>query len=288
MAKKGLGKGLGSFFENENMPSITEEISAISESNSELSLTKIEPNKNQPRRVFDKEKIAALADSIKQQGLIQPIVVTKQDNGRYMIVAGERRWRAAKQAGLKKVPVIIKEYSPSQIAQIALMENLQREDLNPIEEAVGYRSLLETYSLTQESISRLMGKSRSAIANSIRLLSLDDEIQEYLASGKLSSGHARAILSIDDTNRRKELAQRIIKEDLSVRQAEALSKAKQQKSKKTPMDSVYKIEIEHIEEKIASCYGTKVKISHTPKKGKIEIEYYGNEDLERILGLMNV
>ncbi len=292
MAKKGLGKGLGSFFENEDIPSITEEITKEPQSTTEVALTKIEPNKNQPRRTFDKEKLQALADSIKEQGLIQPIVVTKQANGRYMIVAGERRWRAAKLAGLKNVSVVIKEYTPTQIAQIALIENLQREDLNPIEEALAYRSLLEEYSLTQEQVSAVSGKSRSAVANSIRLLSLDEEIQKLVISGKISSGHARALLSVENKKDREAIAKRIIDEDLSVRQTEsianALKKAKPKKDKPSLSDDVYKIELERIQEKLCSGFGTKVKITGGKKKGKIEIEYYGNDDLDRILGILNI
>ncbi len=292
MAKKGLGKGLGSFFENEDIPSITEEITKEQQPTTEVALTQIEPNKNQPRRTFDKEKLQALADSIKEQGLIQPIVVTKQQNGRYMIVAGERRWRAAKIAGLKKVNVVIKEYTPTQIAQIALIENLQREDLNPIEEALAYRSLLEEYSLTQEQVSKASGKSRSAVANLIRLLSLDDAMQKLVISGKISSGHARALLSVENKKDREAIAKRIIDEDLSVRQTEnianALKKAKPKKDKPSLSDDVYKIELERIQEKLCSGFGTKVKITGGNKKGKIEIEYYGNDDLERILGILNI
>lgn len=290
MAKKaGLGKGLSSFFDDADIPSVTQ--TEENESISELGINEIEPNKNQPRKSFDKEKIEALAKSISEQGIIQPIVVTKQSNGRYMIVAGERRWRAAKKAGLKKVPVVKREYTPEQIAQIALIENLQREDLNPIEEAMGYSSLLEEYSLTQEAISRVTGKSRSAIANSIRLLSLDEALQKLLEEGKITSGHARALLSVENLEQRQLLAKRIIDEGLNVRQAESIAKQLQSGKKKKPkkeINSAYKIELERIEEKLSSDFGTKVKISHTPKKGKIEIEYYGNEDLERILALIGM
>lgn len=284
MAKKGLGKGLDSFFGADDIPEITSQ--AASESLSELALTDIEPNRDQPRKDFDKEKIDALAASIKEQGLIQPIVVCKMSNGRYMIVAGERRWRAAKKAGLKKVPVTIKDYSPSQIAQAALVENLQREDLNPIEEAQGYRSLLDEYDMTQEAVSSITGKSRSAVANSIRLLALEKEYQKLLKDGAISGGHARALLSVEGA-KRKELCERIIANGLNVRQAEALSKTlgKTPKKKKKTASAVM-TEIRHIEEELSSQLGTKVKISHTATKGKIEIEYFGNEDLDRILSLI--
>lgn len=286
MAKKGLGTGLGSFFGDDDIAEITTPSADMG--TAELLTTEIEPNKNQPRKTFDKEKIETLAASIKEQGIIQPIVVTPQKNGRYMIVAGERRWRAAKKAGLKKVPVIVKEYTQEEIAQIALVENLQREDLNPIEEAMGYRSLLEEYSLTQEAVSTITGKSRSAVANSIRLLSLDKDEQKLLLDGKITSGHARALLSIEDKSLRKALAERIVNENLNVRQAEAAAKA-MQKQKPSPKkkNPAVMAEITRLEESLASSLGTKVKISHTKKKGKIEIEYYGNEDLERILGLIS-
>ena len=289
MAKKGLGKGLGSFFDNDDIPAITHEITQNPQGVTEIELTKIEPNKNQPRHSFDKEKIEALAKSIKEQGLISPIVVVEQQNGRYMIVAGERRWRAAKAAGLKKVGVVIKNYTETEIAQIALVENLQREDLNPIEEALGYRSLLEKYSLTQEAISNITGKSRSAIANAIRLLSLNEKIQKYIIDGKLTSGHARALLSVENEKVRDEAAQKIMEDGLSVREAEKLcaslaKEKKVQKSKKK--EDAVSVEIKRLEENLCSSLGTKVKISHTNKKGKIEIEYYGNEDLERILDII--
>lgn len=287
MAKKGLGKGLGSFFDSTDIPEIEENPAGIEE----MALSEIEPNKDQPRKSFDKEKISSLAQSIKEQGIIQPIVVTKRKNGRYMIVAGERRWRAAREAGLKKVPVIKKEYTDSQIAQLALIENLQREDLNPIEEAQGYKTLLEKFSMTQEDVSRVTGKSRSAVANSIRLLTLENDLQKLVASGEISSGHARALLSIENRDLRNEAVSKIINEGLNVRQAELLAKqlcTPKKGKKKQELSEAYKIEIEGIEKRLSSNFGTKVKISHTPKKGRIEIEYYGDEDLERILGLINM
>ena len=213
MAKKGLGKGLGSFFDSTDIPEIEENPAGIEE----MALSEIEPNKDQPRKSFDKEKISSLAQSIKEQGIIQPIVVTKRKNGRYMIVAGERRWRAAREAGLKKVPVIKKEYTDSQIAQLALIENLQREDLNPIEEAQGYKTLLEKFSMTQEDVSRVTGKSRSAVANSIRLLTLENDLQKLVASGEISSGHARALLSIENRDLRNEAVSKIINEGLNAK-----------------------------------------------------------------------
>ncbi len=294
MAKKGLGKGLGSLFDEHNITNdITNDIinkEAPSQNGIEnIKLTLIEPNKNQPRKSFDEEKIKALADSIKENGLIQPVIVTPSKNGMYKIVAGERRWRASKKAGLREIPVVIKDYTDEQIAEIALIENLQREDLNPIEEALGYKTLLEEFNLTQELIGKRIGKSRSAISNSLRLLSLEEQIQKLLVSGEISSGHARAILSLEENELRLALSKRIIEDNLNVRQTEALAKQLQKKKpeKKPPKKSAYEIEIEKIQNDLASQFGTKVKIMHTDKKGKIEIEYYGSDDLERILNLIN-
>lgn len=290
MAKKGLGKGLGSLFDDNNIIDdiITQE-TPDNKGISTVSISSIEPNKKQPRRQFDKEKIDALANSIRENGLIQPIIVTPSKNGMYKIVAGERRWRASKKAGIKEIPVVIREYSDEKIAEIALVENLQREDLNPIEEALGYKTLLEEFNLTQELVSKRIGKSRSAIANSMRLLSLEDQIQKLLISGEISSGHARAILSVDDNELRLAFSKRIIEDSLNVRQAESLAKQLQKKKpqSKPSKKSAYDIELEKIQNTLSSSLGTKVKISHTDKKGKIEIEYYGNDDLERILKLIN-
>lgn len=288
MAKKGLGKGLESLFENDSMPALSEDTEK--QETTEIKLSMIEPNPNQPRNYFDPEALEALAESIAEHGLIQPITITPQKNGRYMIVAGERRWRAAKKAGLTSIPALIKELTDEEIAKIALIENLQREDLNPIEEALGYKSLIDDYSLTQEAVSKIIGKSRSAVANSLRLLVLDDDIQKLLIDGSLTGGHARALLSVENENERKLFAKRIIEEGLNVRQAEALAKQlnKPKKKKSKPAVDAYSIELDRLQERLSSGLGTKVKISHTQKRGKIEIEYYGNEDLERILNLINM
>lgn len=286
MAKRGLGKGLGTLFENDSAEIKDDSTNGVST----LKINDVEPNKNQPRKTFDTEKIEALADSIKEHGLIQPIVVTQGKNGIYKIVAGERRWRAAKKAGLKEIPVVINEYTDEQVAEVALIENLQREDLNPIEEALGYHVLLEDFNLTQEMISQKIGKSRSAIANSLRLLSLDDDIKKLLISGEISSGHARAVLSLESSELRLALTKRIIEDNLNVRQAEEIAKQlnKQKKPKKEKQITVTDIETENLANKISSTLGTKVKIMHTAKRGKIEIEYYGNDDLDRILNLLNL
>ena len=282
MAKKGLGKGLDVLFNEENSGSIDDGVI-------ELKITQIEPNANQPRKNFDKDKLDILAESIKEHGLIQPIIVVKSDNGFYTIVAGERRWRAAKKAGLTTIPAVIKNYSAQTVTEVALIENLQREDLNPIEEALGYKSLIDEYSLTQDEISKRIGKSRSAIANSLRLLSLEDELQQHVISGEISEGHARAILSLDGFTLREFLLNRIIEDGLNVRQAEKLAKDLQKpKTEKTKEVSVYDIELDRIRSKLERGFGTRVKIQQNAKKGKIEIEYYGNEDLDRILSLFNI
>ena len=287
MAKKGLGKGLNGLFEGTAAELLESEKSG---GITKLKINSVEPNKDQPRKVFDAEKLETLAESIKEHGLIQPITVTAGKNGNYLIIAGERRWRAAKKAGLSEIPAIIGEFTPQEAAELALIENLQREDLNPIEEALGYRQLLEKFSLTQEDISKKIGKSRSAVANSLRLLSLDDRTRDLVADGMISSGHARALLSVEDPEIREALVKRITEGSLNVRQAEALAKQLSKKRpKKAPKEpTAGDIEIEHISEKMSSALGTKVKISHTARKGRIEIEYYGNDDLERLLTLLNV
>ena len=283
--KKGLGRGIGALF--------SEDTNIISEQPGDvkpvmLKLTEIEPNKNQPRKDFDKEKINSLAESIKEYGLIQPIVVTKNKSGRYTIVAGERRWRAAKTANLKEVPVVINEYTDEQIAEIALIENLQREDLNPIEEALGYQSLIQNFNLTQENVSEKLGKSRSAIANSLRLLALDEEIKKFLISGELSSGHARAILSLPTKELRLELTERILLNNLNVRQAESAAKLMQKTKKQKSSPTAYDIEVNSLCERLSSKFGTKVTLSRGKKKNKIEIEYYNDSDLERIIDIFDI
>ena len=280
MAKSKMGRGLGALFE----PSISENADSVET----LRITQVEPNRNQPRRSFDDDKIDELAESIKEHGIIQPIIVVK--NGEmYRIVAGERRWRAAKKLGLKEVPVVIRNYSEFEIAQIALIENLQRENLNPIEEAIGYQTLMSKYDMTQEDVSNKLGKSRSAVANSVRLLSLDEPIQQKLISGEITSGHARALLSISSPKIRLAVLESIIEKNLNVRQTESLAKQleKSKPRKKNPIiNEQVKAQLEELENRLSSHLGTKVTLSHNAKKGKIEIEYYGNDDLERILGII--
>lgn len=272
--KKGLGKGLEALISFE----VHDENAII-----ELKINDIEPNINQPRKTFDQERLAEMASSIREHGIIQPIVVRKKHE-KYEIIAGERRWRAARLAGLTKVPVIIKNFSDQQVIQAALIENLQREDLNPIEEATGYEQLMKAYKLTQEDVAKIIGKSRSAVANTLRLLSLDERVKELIIKDKITSGHARALVVINDKDLQYEITKKIIENDLSVRETEKLLNSidNKKKIKKKEINPIY-IEIE---ETLKGILGTKVKISNNKNKGKIEIEYYSNDDLERIINLL--
>lgn len=274
--RKGLGRGLNTMIQSVDLEPKDNIVS-------QLNIIDVEPNRDQPRKNFDKESLEALSGSIKEIGVILPIIVVKTASGRYQIIAGERRWRAAKLAGLKTIPAIVKSYDDKEAAEVALIENLQREDLNPIEEAKGYKSLMDGFSMTQEEISKRVGKSRSAVANSLRILNLPDEIIKYLITGEISQGHGRALLAIEDNLLKIEIAKRIIKEGLNVRQVEALVKAlSEKKPKKKKKTTQLDIEIKALEEKFEKSLSTKVRIKHGAKKGKIEIEYYGNDDLERI------
>ncbi len=280
MAKRsGLGKGLSAL--------IPEELNE-DENKNLISMNLIKPNGKQPRKIFDEEKISSLAESIKEHGIIQPIVVKSINNG-YMIIAGERRWRAAKLAGLKEVPVIIMDITDNQILEISLIENIQREDLNPIEEALAYRRLIQEFNFKQEDLSIRIGKSRVAISNTMRLLNLDDRVQDYLKDGVITEGHGRALLAIANKDLQYELSQKVIDEDLTVRDVEKIIKninkdnAIEQVNK--PMNPYYN----EIKEKLQSYFDTKVNINFKKdNKGKIEIEYYSQEDLQRILDMMKI
>lgn len=283
-SKKALGKGLDAYFKDVSIEP------AASKTNSEpgvlrLKIRDVEPNPNQPRRFFDKDKLEALASSVREHGVIQPILVKAEDSGMYTIIAGERRWRAAKLAGLTEIPCVLGEYSHKQVMEIALVENLQREDLNPVEEAEGYRNLMEAFSLTQEEVAVRVGKSRSAVANSMRLNGLSDKIKKMLISGELTQGHARALLGLEKEADRTSLAERIIKEGLNVRQTENAVTAllKNKKPAKKIVDKNVEVYFKNLAEKLSSKLETKVSIKHGKKRGKIEIEYYSNEDLENII-----
>lgn len=286
-AKKGLGRGLGAFFDD-----IEENIAEKSLQNEEekggiktLKLRDIEPNPDQPRKNFEKDKLEALAASIKEHGIVQPIVVKPQKNGMYTIVAGERRWRAAHIAGLTQVPCVEGDYTEKQIMELALVENLQREDLNPIEESEGYRKLMDTFGLTQEEVAARVGKSRSAVANALRLNGLSDKIKDMVIEGKLTSGHARALLAVEKDADRLALAQRIVEEGLNVRQAEKLAANPVIKKTVTPpqIDRNTEKYFKDLEKDISRRLGAKVSIKNGKNRGKIEIEYFSPQELEGIL-----
>lgn len=295
MAKRGgLGKGLDSLIPEGVMELTASGRSSDQKADTMLKISLIEPNRDQPRKVFEEEPLLELAESIKQFGIIQPLVVTKKDNY-YEIIAGERRWRAAKLAGLKEVPVIIKEYTDQEIMEISLIENIQREDLNAIEEAQAYQKLLKEFHLTQEEVARRVSKSRTAITNTMRLLKLDEKIQNMVIENEISSGHARALLAIEDKEVQHQTAQKIVSEQLSVRETEQmvrdlLNPEVKTSEEKKPVKKQLESELtayREAEDKLKSILGTKVIIQKKDNnKGKIEIEYYSVEDLDRIIELM--
>lgn len=255
----------------------------------EIDINKIEANKNQPRKYFDEESLLELSESIKNYGMIQPIIV-KKVNDYYELIAGERRFRAAKIAGLKKLPAIIKDFDKSTAFEVALIENIQRKDLNPIEEAESFYKLQTEFAFSQEEIAEKVGKSRSAIANIIRLLNLDNRVINFIRENKLSVGHAKALLSISDKDMQFELAERVIEEDFSVRETEKIIKSLQQKQNKQTIEQKTQSTIQFdtttyrsIENDLKGLFATKVKVSAQKNKGKIEIEYYSDDDLDRIL-----
>lgn len=285
MSKKfALGKGLGALIPEES-------INEQKESKLLVPLNKIKSNSNQPRKKFDNDKIVELAESIKHHGIIQPLILKKIED-EYIIVAGERRWRAAKSLGLEEVPAIIMDLSDKQVLEISLIENIQRQDLNPIEEAMAYKKLLSDFELTQEELSKKIGKSRTAITNSIRLTNLDERVQTYLIEGVISEGHGRALLAISDGDIQYELSQRIIDEKLSVREIERIvknilsdkDKSKDRSETEKELNSYYR----DIKDRLQDFFGTKVNLSNKKNKGKIEIEYYSEEDLQRILDIINL
>ena len=284
--RTGLGKGLDSMIPPKaTSKAAKEKVSNVSKTGETiLKINEVEPNKKQPRKFFNEEALKELSDSIKQHGIVQPLVVAKQKDY-YEIIAGERRWRAAKMAGLKEVPVVIKDYSPQEIMEVALIENIQREDLNPVEEAKAYQNLIKEYNLKQEEVAERVSKSRSAITNSLRLLKLNERVLDFLIQETISSGHARALLALEDPEKQVSVAEKIAKEHLSVRDTEKLVKNINQPVKKAPKkelknDFVYK----NMEEQLKQKIGTKVKINRkSENKGKIEIEYYSQDDLEKIV-----
>jgi len=286
MAKKfTLGKGLGAL--------IPEEIEELREENDNIliSINKIKSDEEQPRKLFDSEKIAELAESIKTHGIIQPLILRKYMEDQYIIVAGERRWRAAKMVGLKEIPAVIMELSDRDILEISLIENIQRQDLNPIEEALAFRKLLNDFKITQEELSKRIGKSRVAIANTMRLTNLDERVQQYIIESILTEGHGRVLLAINDKQKQYELAQQVIDEKLSVRELERLiKKANEQEEKDYISDNINELNpyYKEIKNQLQNYFGTKVNVSAKKNKGKIEIEYYSEEDLQRILDIINM
>ena len=304
MAKKsGLGRGLDALFAdavpvNEDWTPAAEAVPGKAEETGDnydrihyIDINDIRPNSAQPRIHFDEEKLAELASSIKTNGVITPLIVRESANG-YELVAGERRWRASRQAGLKKVPCIIRDFDDRQNAIVAIIENMQREDLNPIEEALGLKSMTEKYGFTQEQVSASLGRSRTYITNSIRLLKLPEEIQQYVSSGQMSAAHGRTIINIPDKAKQKEIADKIIRNDLSVRATERLAEKvkdelkperRKRKKKTSEEDTARAAEIAAVERELMTLTGTKVHIAGDENKGKIELEYYSIDELNRLI-----
>lgn len=282
MAKKtGLGKGLDALFTNNIVEDKEEEIRE-GEKVLNLKVIEVEPNRNQPRKHFDEEALDELAESIKRYGLIQPIIVTKKDNY-YEIIAGERRWRASKRAGLTEIPAIVRDDDERKNKEIALIENIQREDLNAIEKATGIKLLMDEYNLTQQQVAEMLGKSRSSIANTVRILNLDPRVLELAKEGKLTEGHCRALLAIEDSDKQYNMALRMLEKGTSVNE---LEKKVQAKKKQKKQDDKYEAIYRDIEDSFQSFFGTKVRLDAKKRSGKIIIQYSSNEDLERILELL--
>ena len=296
---RGLGKGLDSLIpdavgeartkkEAVERNQVSEDSAAGSTPETFVKITAVEPNRKQPRKTFNEDSLQELSDSIKQVGLIQPILVQDRKD-HFEIIAGERRWRAAKLAGLKEVPVIIRDYSEQEIMEISLIENIQREDLNPIEEAQAYKRLLTEFNLKQDEVAERVSKSRAAVTNSIRLLKLSDKVQQMVIDDMISTGHARALIAVEDPEEQFELAQRIFDEKLSVREVEKLVKNlhKPEKTKKKPDDKTIQVIYQDIEDRLKQKLSTKVTVTSKGEgSGKIEIEFYNHEDLDRLLEMI--
>lgn len=274
--QRGLGKGLGALIDDFSAAPASDTIT-------KLPLQKVEPNPNQPRKSFDEEELQALADSIAEHGILQPLAVRTLDGGFYQIIAGERRWRAARMAGLEEVPVVVLEADDRTVMELALIENLQRQDLNPMEEAEGYRVLMEEYGLTQEQAAARVGKSRPAVTNALRLLALPEEVREMVEGGTLSAGHARAVLSLPNERLQKAAAQKIIALRLSVRQAEAM--CKRMAAEEKPQKAKPALTVDYVgecEKMLTKQLGRRVKIVSGRRKGRFELEFYGEDDLQRL------
>lgn len=291
--KSGLGRGLDAIFLDNTADINFNSTISNTENISFLRVTELEPRPDQPRKSFDNESLAQLADSIATHGLIQPIIVRESDTGFYRIIAGERRWRAAKMAGLIEIPVIIMDINDKKASEIALIENIQRENLNPIEEALAYRTLMDDYNLTQEDVSKAIGRSRSAVANSLRLLDLPDDVIELIVSNRLTAGHARTLLALNNVDDIINAADLIIQKDLSVRETEEFVRSMNRpadieincvdESPAEKNNTTYKIELE---KRMSEHLGRKIKISNKGKRSRIEIEYIDNDDLESIIKIL--
>lgn len=283
MAKaKGLGRGIEALMGDTSLQ--TQEAGSIY-----LPISQVEPGLNQPRKNFDDEALEDLADSIREHGIIQPLTVRRLSSGYYQIIAGERRWRAAKKAGLREVPAVIIEADDRKVMEIGLIENLQREDLNPMEEAEGYQVLLTDFGMTQEEVARRMGKSRPAITNALRLTALPPEVRELLISGQLSAGHGRAVLMVEGNKAQIAFALLLVQEGLSVRQAESAAKTftlEPKKEKKAPAEDPNRIYIEEVEKSLSGRFGRKVTITAGRRKGRLELEFYDTDDLNALLDLL--
>lgn len=280
--KSGLGRGFDAIFADNSVEDIS-----TGNSTTKVKLLDIEPNREQPRKQFDEDALAELSDSIAQHGVLQPLLVRPMPDGGYQLVAGERRWRASRMAGLTEVPVVIRDLTDAQVAELALVENLQRENLNPLEEANGYKELSEKFGYTQEKISEIVGKSRPSIANALRLLNLPDSVQEMVSNGILSMGHARAILSLEDDKMKTDLAKLVIANDLSVRETERIArnmvKEAPKKSKAKKRNPYY----DEAELALSEVLGRKVKITKSSKKGALEIEFFDDADLKKLLKIFD-
>ena len=275
-ANKGLGRGLDALLGSSS--GATEQVTS-------LPIQKVEPNPLQPRKLFPEEELQVLADSIAQHGIIQPLTVRKGENGFYQIIAGERRWRAARMAGLRTVPVVVMDADDRSVMELALVENLQRQDLNPMEEAMGFKQLMEEYGLTQEEVSEKVSKSRSAVANALRLLNLPSPIAQLVTDGKLSAGHARAILALKSQKEQELAARKIIALELSVRQAETLCKNMAKAAAKEDEPKVKPLEVDYVaecEKTLSKALNRGVKITRGKRKGRFELEFYGDDDLQRL------
>lgn len=278
--KSGLGKGLDAIFAE----NVTEEGAAASE----LKVSELEPNRNQPRKDFDEESLAELADSISQHGVLQPLLVRPIFGGGYQIIAGERRWRAARMAGVTTVPAIVRELDDEQVMEIALIENLQREDLTPLEEAFGYQSLMDSYGMTQEEVSKTVGKSRSAVANALRLLKLPEPVRDLIRDGSISAGHGRALLAFPSEEMMADVAQQIVREDLSVRAVEKLAQKANAEAKPKAERRAAIPYFNEVELSLHDYLGRKVHVNGNEKKGVLQIEFYGQEDLSALIQMLHL